>query len=154
MLTFLKKWHEFGYEGINTDVLEVIKELRVKNAEKGKAVRLLCPYEGPLSDLEYEGLYSGLSKEFEEGKISLKEMVIAKLFLATGRRPIQIANLKVKDFVGVTVIDGNKFDLLRVPKVKQRDIWRKNLVITLCLQHATIYVAYLKFYGLNNLLFL
>ncbi|MBD1225056.1 hypothetical protein IDM32_04580 [Acinetobacter seifertii] len=81
-------------------------------------------------------------------------MVIAKLFLATGRRPIQIANLKVKDFVGVTVIDGNKFDLLRVPKVKQRDIWRKNLVITLCLQHATIYVAYLKFYGLNNLLFL
>lgn len=125
VLTFLKKWHEFGYEGINTDVLEVIKELRVKNAEKGKAVRLLCPYEGPLSDLEYEGLYSGLSKEFEEGKISLKEMVIAKLFLATGRRPIQIANLKVKDFVGVTVIDGNKFDLLRVPKVKQRDIWRK-----------------------------
>lgn len=124
-LTFLKKWYELGYEGINTDVFEVIKELRVKNAEKGKAVRLLCPYEGPLSDLEYEGLYIGLSKEFEEGKISLREMVIAKLFLATGRRPIQIANLKVKDFVGVTIIDGNKFDLLRVPKVKQRDIWRK-----------------------------
>ncbi|MBD1220621.1 hypothetical protein IDM30_15885 [Acinetobacter seifertii] len=97
MLTFLKKWHEFGYEGINTDVLEVIKELRVKNAEKGKAVRLLCPYEGPLSDLELKDYTVWLSKEFEEGKISLKEMVIAKLFLATGRRPIQIANLKVKD---------------------------------------------------------
>lgn len=124
VLAFLKKWYELGYEGVDKDVLEIIKELRVKNAEKGKAVRLLCPYEGPLSDLEYEGIYTGLSKEFELGNISLTEMVIVKLFLATGRRPIQIASLKIKDFLGVTILDGNTFDLLRIPKVKQRDTWR------------------------------
>lgn len=124
VLTFLKKWHEFGYKGISADVSDSIKNLRVKSAEKGKAVRVLCPFEGPLSDLEYEGVYSGLLREFEKRNINLEEMVVAKLCLATGRRPIQIAHLKIKDYLGVTIVDGNEFCLLRIPKVKQRTTWR------------------------------
>lgn len=125
MLPVLKKWHELGYEGVSDSAINAISELRIKNADRGKAVRMLCPYEGPLSDMEYEGLYSGLSREFEKGNVDLKDMVVVKLLLATGRRPAQISHLKIKDFLGVQVIDGNRFDLIRIPKVKQRTVWRK-----------------------------
>uniref|UniRef100_A5WEI3 Phage integrase family protein n=1 Tax=Psychrobacter sp. (strain PRwf-1) TaxID=349106 RepID=A5WEI3_PSYWF len=121
---FFKKWLEFGYEGIDNNALEAFNEVRIKGTIKGKAVRTLCPYEGPLSDLEYEGFYNGLNREFEKGSISLEEMVLVSLLLATGRRVTQIAHLKVKDYIGTTTVDGNEFHLLRIPKIKQRALWR------------------------------
>lgn len=124
-IPFLKKWSELGYEGISDEALDAIKELRIKGSERGKAVKILCPYEGPLSDLEYEGLCSALSREFEKGNVSLEEMLITELFLATGRRPSQISHLKVKDFLGVTASGGQVFNLLRIPKVKQKTLWRR-----------------------------
>lgn len=121
---FFKKWLEFGYEGVDNNALEAFNDIRIKGATKGKAVRTMCPYEGPLSDLEYEGFYNGLNREFEKGSISLEEMVHVSLLLATGRRVTQIAHLKVKDYIGATTVDGNRFHLLRIPKIKQRTLWR------------------------------
>lgn len=126
ILPFFKKWLEFGYKGIDDNALEVFDRLRINGTIKGKAVRTMCPYKGPLSDLEYEGFYNGLNREFEKGSISLEEMVHVSLLLATGRRVKQIAHLKVKDYIGATTVDGNKFHLLRIPKIKQRTLWRKD----------------------------
>lgn len=126
ILPFFKKWLKFGYEGINDNALETFDEIRIKGAIKGESVRTMCPYEGPLSDLEYEGLYNGLSREFEKGSISIEEMVHVSLLLATGRRVMQIAHLKVKDYIGATTVEGNQFHLLRIPKIKQRTLWRED----------------------------
>ena len=126
ILPFFKKWLEFGYEGIDDNALETFDEIRVKGAIKGEAVRTMCPYEGPLSDLEYEGFYNGLNREFEKGSISIEEMVHVSLLLATGRRVMQIAHLKVKDYIGVTTVNGNQFHLLRIPRIKQKTLWRED----------------------------
>lgn len=51
-------------------------------------------------------------------------MVHVSLLLATGRRVTQIAHLKTKDYIGATTVDDNQFHLLRIPKIKQRTLWR------------------------------
>lgn len=123
-LPLIKKWLELGYEGVSEDIEDACNMIRIKGPEAGKAVKTLCPYKGPLSDLEYENYFGALASAFEAGNISLQDMFLSKLFLATGRRPAQISHLKIKDYLGVSTIDGQSFHIIRVPMVKQRTQWR------------------------------
>ena len=123
---FLKKWLDLGYSGIQDDTKDLIDNLRIKGNIKGKAVQMLCPKSGPLSDLEFEGLFQVLVDSFEMDVIKLEDFVIMQLFMATGRRPSQLADLKVKDLIVVESENGLKEFILRIPRIKQRGVgWRQ-----------------------------
>lgn len=123
---FLKTWMEFGCPGIDDDVYDLLGTWRIGSNVKGRAVQTLCPIEGPLSEIEFAALHQQLIFEFEKDAISLEDLALLQIFMATGRRPMQLADLKVKDFVLVQAQNGLQEYLLNVPRRKQRGIgWRQ-----------------------------
>ena len=123
---FYKRWVDLGYAGISPDTLTALSEIRLKGNEKGKAIQISCPYEGALSDLEYERLYQELTDAFEMDKVNLEAYTLIMLCIATGRRPVQLGDLKICDFTEVAASDGQRIFLLRIPRCKQRGtLWRE-----------------------------
>jgi len=122
---FLRSWANFEYPGIE-GVLDLLDNWRIRGNVKGRAVQILCPAEGPLSDLEFEALHQRLIDEFEKGAIKIEDFALIQIFMATGRRPSQLADLKIKDFIDVKLQDGLRECLLNIPRRKQRGLnWRE-----------------------------
>lgn len=123
---FLKSWMKLGYAGINDDVKGLLDNWRLKGNIKGRAVQTLCPTEGPLSDFEFEALHQKLTEGFEANAINTEDFILAQIFIATGRRPAQLADLKAKDLIEAKAKDGLREFILNVPRRKQRGInWRE-----------------------------
>jgi hypothetical protein len=98
---FLKSWIKLGYTGISDDVKGLLDNWRLKGNIKGRAVQTLCPTEGPLSNLEFEALHQKLTESFESNAINIEDFVLTQIFIATGRRPAQLADLKIKDLIDI-----------------------------------------------------
>lgn len=123
---FLKSWIRLGYLGINDDVKNLLDNWRLKGNIKGRAVQTLCPTEGPLSDLEFEALHQKLTEGFESNAINTEDFILAQVFISTGRRPAQLADLKAKDLIEAQADDGLREFILNVPRRKQRGVsWRE-----------------------------
>ncbi len=122
---FLKTWIDLGYSGIDKEVFNLLDGWRIKGNIKGRAVQCLSPTDGPLSDIEFSALHQALTDAFEEEKIELESLCLIQLFIATGRRPSQLGDLKNKDFIEARSKDGLVEYLLNVPRRKQRGkSWR------------------------------
>ena len=122
--SFLRKWHALGFPGVDDDVIPLLKNMRLKGTIKGLSVQTLDPIKGPLTDLEYESLNQCLLNTFEKGDISLENYILVILFMATGRRPIQLGDLKALDLVEGQSSDGLREFVLNVPRRKQQGPWR------------------------------
>lgn len=121
----LKTWLKLGYSGIENGVMTLLGEWRLRGNIKGEAIALGCPLDGALSELEYEALLAGLDRSHESGTICLSEYVFARILIATGRRPSQVGDLKVCDFICVAGESGEREFVLKVPRRKQRGAdWR------------------------------
>jgi len=123
---FLKSWVNLGYSGIDENVPDLLDNWRIRGNVKGRAVQTLCPTEGPLSDLEFEALHQRSIDAFENNSINTEDFALLRVFMATGRRPAQLADLKVKDFIDVQAQGGLRECLLNIPRRKQRGVnWRE-----------------------------
>ena len=123
---FLRKWIAFRYAGIDPEVTSLLDSWRLKGNIKGLSIQIKCPYKGALSDLEYESLHQNLLSAFEVNDLSLNDFVLVILFMATGRRPSQLADLKGSDLIEAQSSDGLCEFVLNVPRRKQRGGgWRK-----------------------------
>lgn len=118
---FLYKWHDLGYPGISDDVVDLLKSWTLKGNIKGDAVKRLDPDEGPLSDNELMAFNEGVVRAFEKNRVALAELAMCLLISHTGRRPKQIAHIKICD------LDGSKRNkkgepmfLIHIPRAKQR----------------------------------
>lgn len=121
----LKTWDRLGYSGVDNGVIALLGEWRLRGNIKGEAIALSCPFEGALSELEYEALLAGLDRSHESGTICLSEYVFTRLLIATGRRPSQVGDLKVSDFICAASESGEREYVLKVPRRKQRGAdWR------------------------------
>ncbi len=121
----LKTWFKLGYSGIENGVIALLGEWRLRGNIKGEAIALSCPFDGALSEREYEALLAGLDRSHEFGTICLSEYVFTRLLIATGRRPSQVGDLKVSDFICVAGESGEREYVLKVPRRKQRGAdWR------------------------------
>lgn len=116
---FFKTWVDLGYSGIDESLLNLLDGWRLKGNIKGRAVQTLCPIEGPLSDIEFSALHQSLIDAFEVGNIELDAFALAQLFIATGRRPAQLGDLKAKDLIEAKSKDGLREFILNVPRRKQ-----------------------------------
>lgn len=119
---FVRTWTALGYSGIPPYVLRILEKWRIKGNEKGYAVQSMCPENGPLTDIEMDGIVSGVIEGYAQGDLQLRDTCYAMVLAMTGRRPIQIASLKLKDLIKV----GGKY-FINFPRAKQRHAeWRSS----------------------------
>ncbi len=75
----------------------------------------MCPESGPLTDIEMDGIVSGVLQCYSNGKLGLRDTCYAMILAMTGRRSIQITSLKVKD---IQSVEGKY--CINFPRGKQR----------------------------------
>jgi integrase len=117
---FLRKWHDLGYEGISDDVVDLLDGWTIKGNIKGDAVKRLDPNSGPLTDIELQAFNEGTVHAFERELISSTDMALGLVISNTGRRPIQISHLRLKDVLEGSNTKGEPFYLINMPRAKQR----------------------------------
>ncbi|WP_223436557.1 MULTISPECIES: site-specific integrase [unclassified Pseudomonas] len=119
---FIRSWISLGYPGIPSETLAMMEKWKIKGNEKGYAVQSMCPENGPLTDIEMQGIVSGVVECYAEGRLTLRDTCYAMILAMTGRRPIQITSLKIKDLIE---IEGKYF--INFPRGKQRHgKWRSS----------------------------
>jgi integrase len=117
---FFKRWHGLGYDGMPDDVIELLEGWTIKGNIKGDTIKRLDPIKGPLSDIELQGFNESTVQAFERGNISLSDMAIGLIISNTGRRPIQISHLRLKDVLLGKNKRGDEAYLINIPRAKQR----------------------------------
>lgn len=115
-----KKWYDLGYYGISEDVIELLYSWKIKGSIKGDVVKRLDPIKGPLSDCELQGFNEGIVQAFETNKISITDLALGLVVSNTGRRPIQISHLKIKDVLCGKNKKHEQYYLINIPRAKQR----------------------------------
>ncbi|MGY3945253.1 site-specific integrase [Aeromonas tecta] len=117
---FIRQADFWGFNIIDKNTLELINKWRFKGRDKGLPVASFDPIDGPFSDLEHEAIIAGLDHAYAEGRVTDEEYSIVQLFSASGRRPIQIASLKIKDIKTDVSPLGEIYYYLNIPRAKQR----------------------------------
>lgn len=117
----IRLWHEQHIIDVPNDVVELLTDWKLKGEVKGTAVRTRCPYKGPLTDIEFEATLGALYTALETSSIELSTFALTMLFYATGRRPCQLRDLKIKDFISARAKDGLPVYILKIPRAKQSD---------------------------------
>lgn len=117
---FLRKWNDLGYPGVSDEIIELINGWTLKGSVKGDVIKRLDPLHGPLTDLELQGFNECTVQAFEQNKISLAELALGLCQSNTGRRPVQISHLKIKDVLQGKNKNGDPVYFLNVPRAKQR----------------------------------
>ncbi|RMQ96190.1 Phage integrase [Pseudomonas savastanoi pv. glycinea] len=117
---FYSKWFELDYFGANREVVELLKSWTLRAGIKGDAVKRLDPLEGPLTDIELQGLMEGVAFGYELGKLDLTHTSLVMLLQVTGRRPLQLVDLRLKDLIEVNGDGGMPRFFVSIPRIKQR----------------------------------
>lgn len=125
--SFLKLWKALRYPGVSETAWAALREMRLKSAPTGRAVRTLDPEKGPLSQEETHQLTLDVYRAAEEGRVALEDLSLTVFHIITGRRPCQSAALKCKDVDSSRKadpepgeIEGRQLLLLHVPRAKQK----------------------------------
>lgn len=118
----MRQWARLGYPGIPTEALALLDNLRIKGNEKGRAVQSQCPEDGPLTDVEMQGVVEAATRCFAANALGLTDTAMLMTFAMTGRRPGQVSALKLKDLIQL----GSKY-FINFPRAKQRHMgWRSS----------------------------
>lgn len=117
--SFLIAWNEWGFPGVDSDVVEYLEELSLRGNVKGKAVKRACPYSGPLSQIELGALLEWASNAFIENVIDLTQYAYFLALAFTGRRAVQIRSLRSSDLSFREDANGHDY-IIRFPRAKQQ----------------------------------
>jgi len=122
MKSFILHGYNLGIPGISPDFVNTLKEHTVSaNREVTfKAVETHDLIEGPFSDLELENIMARSLQCFTEGKMSLVQYAALMFLAQTGRRGIQVSDLKIKDMQESRTKDDIPVYYINVPRRKQR----------------------------------
>ncbi len=112
---FLRFWYKSGLYGISDEFIEAIGKLTFKGNEKGRAVLSNDPLKGSYTQLEMEAIIDCLNNAFLEGKISMEEWMLVKLYAERGLRRAQATQLVFTDFSK----DAGAF-FINQPRAKER----------------------------------
>lgn len=115
---FFLAWNEWGFKGVDNEVVSYLKELTLKGRSKGNAVKGACPYSGPLTLNELGSLIDWSSNAFNNQELSLKEYACFMTLALTGRRFVQIRSLRSQDLI-INEGKGGYDYLINCPRAKQ-----------------------------------
>lgn len=124
---FFKKYYAHKFPGFDRASYLLLDKFTRKNNKNGRAVLLMDPIKGALTDIEYQCVFNELVDSHYQGLISLNDMAMTMLSITYGIRPIQIAALKVKDFYPVYEKEDSTFFMLNIPRAKQGKILRAEI---------------------------
>lgn len=118
---FLLSWHDYGFEGVSKEVVDLLESWRIQGNEKGAAVAGGCPESGPLTDLEMAALLDWANMAVVRKHIAFEDYAYLLTLVMTARRPVQIAALRGRDLAQVAG-EGVPLYWLTIPRAKQRGI--------------------------------
>lgn len=101
-------------------VINLINTWTIGGNEKGIPVISLDPELGPYSDLEFENIGHKSSVLFSKGIISLEQYACILIYMASGRRSVQISSLKIKDFRYTNEYTGEYVYIGMIPRAKTK----------------------------------
>ena len=120
MRAFLLRWHDQGYPGVTDEAAQWLEERTLKGNTKGRAVRSMDPNDGPFDDQELIDILHTAAQQYESGGIDLVTVAFTMLLALTGRRPAQLRLLRIGDLMQSTTTEGQRIDIVRIPRAKQR----------------------------------
>lgn len=118
--SFLKKWHQLGYEGVSKEVIDLLYSWTLKGNIKGDVVKRLDPEDGPLTDIELLAFNEAAVQSYEKGLISIDELSMSLMASGTGRREIQISHMRLRDVLQGKNHKDEPAYILNIPRAKQR----------------------------------
>ncbi|MFY0858478.1 tyrosine-type recombinase/integrase [Enterobacter kobei] len=116
---FLIKLYELNNEFLDQEMLDLISKWKVTKPNKTTAYIERKESLRPLSEYELKNLIGCMTKEYKEGSMTMNDYLLVMLMIYSGRRPMQIAQLKRKDLY--VKKNGN---YLNIPRLKQGDSFR------------------------------
>ncbi|HEJ9438749.1 TPA: site-specific integrase [Proteus mirabilis] len=105
---------------IDDAVFKLTDQWSLGGNNKGVAVLTLDPETGPFSDLEFQAIGLHAAHRYAEGALRTDEYACLSIFKASGRRPVQIASIKCKDFSYSTKYTGSPTYVVLIPRAKVR----------------------------------
>jgi len=117
---FFKKWYDLRIPGIAKDVVDLLRDIRLKGNDKGVAVLTMDPVMGPFTNLERNALHVALNESYFRGDLGIADYLLGVLVAIFGQRPSQYSYLKVCDVLNEKRKDGTLAVILRIPRAKQR----------------------------------
>ena len=121
---FLKHWYKMGDSCLTKEAYGYLQETRFKSNPKGEAVLTMDPVKGPFSDLELESIQTTINNSYAKNEIKTDQYILVWLFMIYGSRPIQLAQLKVKDVISVERENDSYELFINIPRAKNRKIAR------------------------------
>lgn len=118
---FLLAWHDYGFEGVSKEVVDLLQGWRIPGNEKGAAVASGCPESGPYTDLEMAALLDWANLAVARKDVAFEDYAYLLTLAMTARRPVQIAALRGRDLVRETG-EGAPMFRLNIPRAKQRGL--------------------------------
>ncbi|EIN7307415.1 site-specific integrase [Salmonella enterica subsp. enterica serovar Telelkebir] len=116
---FLIKLYELNNEFLDQEMLDLISKWKVTKPNKTTAYIERKESLRPLSEYELKNLIGCMTKEYKEGSMTMNDYLLVMLMIYSGRRPMQIAQLKRKD-----LYVKNNGNYLNIPRLKQGDGFR------------------------------
>jgi integrase len=100
--------------------VELLQGWTLRGAIKGDAVKRLDPRQGPLTEIELQSFNEGAVRVYESRAIDLYRLALCLLQSNTGRRPVQITNLRMGD-LDCLARDrkGHQLFTINIPRAKQ-----------------------------------
>lgn len=95
----LKRWHQLNLPGVSDDIVDFISTVKHPSPKRpeGSKIRSDDPTEGWYTDSKYDSLVHAIWRAYESGREPLWRTTVLLLSAQFGRRPVQIANLKIGD---------------------------------------------------------
>lgn len=115
----IKKWYELGYSGIDEDAYDFLCKLIIPDNKKGEVVRRRDQVKGPFTDIELQSFLEACYRAYDKGNIDITQLAMALLISATGRRPLQISQMKVSDIRRLKVSENSYSYVISIPRIKQ-----------------------------------
>lgn len=116
---FLLAWHDYGFEGVSKEVVDLLEGWRIKGNDKGVAVAIGCPDSGPYTDLEIAAVLDWANMAVTQRLIRFSAYAYLLTLAMTARRPVQIAALRGKDLIEDRT-DQVALQRINFPRGKQR----------------------------------
>lgn len=113
----LKKWYSLNFPGIDSKVIKLFNEIKIKKYGYGDVVKMRDPNKGPFNVEELKCISNATEEAYNTGKISIHTYAMLKLLLHSGRRISQLTALKKKD-----IFTENNIHYVNIPRKKQRGI--------------------------------
>ncbi|MCY9811369.1 hypothetical protein [Aeromonas caviae] len=120
--SLLTQWHRLNFPGVTDDIIDFFGPIQSPKPKRpsGSRVRSDDPMEGWYTDTEYNSLVEAIWQGYESGTETLWRATALLLSAQYGRRPVQLAHLKIGDLKSVGECCGVSGRRIEFPGVKDK----------------------------------